>query len=720
MYKKTLIIALFFLIFFALVPSLVVAEVDWEAIEQKPSRLYDMKLLEEAFNEDAMRTVKIIDNHSDLFKKEQFKEYVLNKVDLLARENVSILNENPYIKREWFLSYDIKDEGGTLREYDGKFVTLAFLDTKFDITDNKGSIVTYRDTLILPNKAEVFGGLIEKDEQNLGRIILADGEIDITNCESIDLLVLANHRYSAIKNNEKKFFIKAKTGPSRNAIIKTKESLTINGPDIVISDKIIIGGEEEYRPNSELSGRLTLTKTGVVLAKDTIYTAYFLGLKDTRYQVNAETFIFPKEGYCKDTAESCVEADTDKGILRVIAKGNKMTIETFPYSPYRALYIEPINDESEVIFIDKGFIRMTFSKKPFTIEGYLHKISIDAFYRYEYAGKPHEIQIKDGLLKYCSICETLGATKTIDLTKIQTPEIKLFDKSYIWAKNAIDDPRYTSLGGAKGKIVYADKYKIYEGDKTHDLDAYKGLILEQRENALKEKTESKRLAEERITKLQAQLSQETDEAARKRIMQDIQEDQEYLKYLEEKISELEQEIDSINKIEYAYDCIGFVQSAFIEGEKALQKQPYNWYKETDGFKLIQKLTTKYTLNKVLVVFGTPFNDTHYIHGRTKEIATIPPEIIATGTKILFFETKKERDDFLRTIPPGSPFQNYNTDGTPHHSGIKGISEASLEAHIGNIGFLAEEDIQRYNDPLVFAFPEKKKITLDDIMRITKK
>ncbi|MCL6500607.1 MAG: DUF3450 domain-containing protein [Candidatus Pacearchaeota archaeon] len=706
-----------FLVFFIFALSFVLAEVDWQAIEQKPSKLYDMKLLEAAFNEDSSKVVKIIDNNPALLQKESFKKYVVSKVDMLAQQDVLILNDNPNIKKEWFLSYGIKDEGGTLQEYDGKFVTLSFLDTKFDITDNRGSIVTYRDTLILPNKAEILGGLVLKDGE---RIILSDGTIDVTNCESIDILVIAKDKYGEIKNNDKTFLIEPKTEPSRSTVIKTKESFTVTGEDIVISDKLIINGEERYRPNSELSGKLTLTKTGIILAKATTYITYFLGLKDTRYQVDAETFIFPKEGDCEEITASCVEADTNNRVLRIIAKANKMNIETFPYSPYGALYIEPINDESEVIFIDRGVIRMTFGKEPFTIEGYLNKISIDVFYRYEYDGKPHEIQIKDGLLKYCSICETLGATKTIDLTKIQTLEIKLFDKSYSWAINAVYDPKYASLGGAKGKVVYADKYKTYEKEKTHHLETYKELLIKPREKELEEKINSKKLAEERIAKLQAQLSQETDEATRNRIMQDIQADQEYLKYLGKKISELEQQIDSIKGIEYAYDCIGFVQAAFIEGERALQKQPYNWYRETDGFKLIQELTNRYALNKALIVFGSSFNETHYIHGKTREIAPIPKEILATGTKVLYFESKKERDDFLRAIPPGSPFQNYNRDGTPHHSGIKGISEASLEAHIGDVGFLAEEDIQRYNDPLVFAFPEKKKITLDDIMRIAKK
>lgn len=714
MMMRNFLILIFLLAFFIFAQSPALAQtVDWKAIEKKPSKLYDIKVLKAAFEEDAGRVIKIVNNNQDLLQQESFKNYVINKVDILAQQNISILNDNPYVKRAWFLHYGIKDGGGTLQRYDGKSVTLSFFDTTFKIAEHKGAIVTYRDSLILPNEAEIFGGLVKKDGE---RVIIVDGTIDITNSKSIDILAISETRISVIRDNKRKFTLMFNTEPLRATIVKDKDYLTISGKEVIISDKIIIGGEEKYRFNSELSGGITITKKGILLAKDTLYTTYFLGLKNVRYKVGAETLIFNKSGDCEDIKKSCIEADTDQGILKVKANdNNKIIIETFSFSYCNSLYVEPIADESEVIFIDKGSVKMTFGRKPFIIEGYLHKISVDVFYLYDYAGKQHEIQITDGFLKYCSICKTKGAISTVDLTKFQTQEIKLFDKAHVWAANAIEDPRYTSLGGAKGKIVYADRHKIYEKNKTHDLRSYKQLILAQRKNELNDKFESKKLAEERIKKLEEQLVQETDNLKKEQIIQDIKTNQEYIAHLNEKIVQLEETIDQINKIEYAYDCIGFVQAAFIEGERALQKSPYNWYKETDGFKLIQELTLRYKVEKVLVVFGSPFNETHYIHGKTKKVAPIPLEILATRTKILYFETKRERDDFLRTIPPGSPFQNYNLAGTPHHSGIKGISESSLEAHIGDIGWLAEDDIQRYNDPLVFAFPEKKRLTLDDLL-----
>lgn len=140
------------------------AQVNWQEIEQRPSKLYDTKLLEAAFNEDAIKTVKIIDQNPELLQREKFKEHVINKIDVLARQNIAILNDNPNVKREWFLHYGIKDKGGTLQTYDGEIVTLAFLPVSFNIREQSGSIVNYDDTLILPNKAVIRRGLVRLEE----------------------------------------------------------------------------------------------------------------------------------------------------------------------------------------------------------------------------------------------------------------------------------------------------------------------------------------------------------------------------------------------------------------------------------------------------------------------------------------------------------------------------------------------------------------------------
>ncbi|MEM4152767.1 MAG: hypothetical protein QXK80_01450 [Candidatus Pacearchaeota archaeon] len=699
------------------------AQVNWQEIEQRPSKLYDIKLLEAAFNEDAIKTVKIIDQNPELLQREKFKEHVINKIDVLARQNIAILNNNPNVKREWFLHYGIKDKGGTLQTYDGEIVTLAFLPVSFNIREQSGSIVNYDDTLILPNKAVIRRGLVRLEEAEK-KVVIFNGTIDITNAEEIELsAITSDYNYCSIIDGKKKIFVENKeTSSSRTNIIKTKSFLSIEGENIVLLEKIIIDEKEEYRPYAEISGKVTFEDDVILLERGASYKDYWYGLKNAHYKVSKKTFILNEPDACneKKVEESCIETDPNKGTIKVKAKDNHISIETFSLSPFSTLYVEPIIDGSEIIFIDKGIAKIVFSKKPFTIEGYLHRLSTDIFYQYLLNGELHEIQIKDGLLKYCSLCETKGSIYTIDLTKFQTQEIKLFENSYKWATFALRDERYSSLGGAKGKIVYADKYKTYEKQVTQDLESYKKLILRFKEGNLTEKKELKKLVEERIKKLEEQLAQETDESKKQELMKEISERKGYIRDLEREINFLEEQIERIKKIEYAYDCIGFVQAAFIEGEKAMKRQPYNWYKETDGFKLVQELTSRYNLNKVLVVFGSPFNETHYIHGVTKDIAPIPPEILATRTKILYFETKRERDDFLRTIPPGSPFQNYNIDGTPHHSGIKGISDSSLEAHIGqDIGYLSEDDIQRYNDPLVFAFPEKKRLTLDDLQTAKK-
>ena len=676
----------------------IVHAVDWDKIEKGK---IDLKLFNEAFMEDKEKTLTIVEKFFNSLKPE-LKEEIIKKIDT-SLENFSILNKYPTLKREWFLYYGIIDEGCEIVMYDKEEKRVALKsELKFTLPENEGSILTNYNSIILKNEAEIFTGsmkkIVEEGKEKISIYIPLERReekvADITKSKEINLLVICKN--CLIKDENRRFF------GSKYEIKKEEDKLTVEGKELEIIGK-------EYM--EVVDGIVSFEKERKII-KEGSYTKYkyfdITWKPIISYDVKVETFIFDKQGRCEKVEVSCIE-ETEN--INVKAKGdNKIIIETFPDSSYKSIFVDFIKDKSEVNFIDKGAIEIKFPK--FSIEGYLNHISVDVTYRFYDRNEPHEILIKDKKLYYCSICNEKGNIRTIDLTKIQSRETRLFSNVYKWAKEAANNPENAAMGGGKGKIIYPDIYKIYEKDKKHTIEEYKKFYIEEYESQKKKYSEIKKSLEKEIETLE-KLKEEVSEERRREILEQIENKRLNSEEIEEYLKGIEKKIEKIKTVKHGYDCIGFVQAALENGEEISGLSRTNWLQKTDGIQVINELSRKYKIKKVLVILGEKISESEYKYGESIKI--IPK--VDKDTEILFFNDKKERDKFLRLVSPGSPFQNFNSKGHPSHSGIKGMSEYSLEAHIGSEEISDEDLITRYLDPLLFGMLPRQKITLRDLLKV---
>jgi hypothetical protein len=276
---------------------------------------------------------------------------------------------------------------------------------------------------------------------------------------------------------------------------------------------------------------------------------------------------------------------------------------------------------------------------------------------------------------------------------------------------AQDNEEYTAMGGCKGEMVYPDKYESVGISSSTSIEDYKEMLISESQSNIQEYYLKIEEMEQRKKDIQNKKIYSQDPQA------EIKELDEEISDAREIISKEEERINQFSKIKYAYDCVGFVQGGLIESEKEVSSSVSSWYKETDGFLVAEKLTEKYGLNSVLVIYGERINKTYYLHGNLKEPRPIPRDVLNAGMKIMFFSSKDERNEFIRTLPAGTPFLNYDSHGDPSHSGIKGISETSIEALI-TTKEIKLKSIEEYNDPLLFSYPNKVIISFEDLFNLS--
>lgn len=160
--------------------------------------------------------------------------------------------------------------------------------------------------------------------------------------------------------------------------------------------------------------------------------------------------------------------------------------------------------------------------------------------------------------------------------------------------------------------------------------------------------------------------------------------------------------EGVEGIERAYDCLGLGQATMdnlIKAKLVKDKKKHPFRREWSFIKLYDRVKN-YGFKGTIFILKAKVKDVKEDSNLYKLMKI--PNIDTVICSDLYDRNKK----LINKIPPGALFQNFNFDGTPHHSGIKGLGLDSIEAS-RSTGEVGKEDIYRYHDALFFIYPNSK-------------
>ncbi len=277
--------------------TFLVGELNLSNIKSNDLIQFDLKLLEE-----------LLSKEEDLDK---VPDSILIKLDLLAREELSVLNENPNIKKTWFNSFEIEDLGGEIVQY------------YIESGDNLRRMITTKgeDSTNFPLENPLFKGAKIFPS---GKIMLEDGT-NISNSfvdhfgseEGIPFFYLGEVIIG--ENSKLNFSMSSGRANILGEDYKGDFKIERRGEEIIIknglyADKFVrIISEEEY---AEIDGFLKLDKNGVVLGNKSKYTLFTVSegrsaKKILTYFVEKETRLFKNKQDCFGFSQSCIVESGD-------------------------------------------------------------------------------------------------------------------------------------------------------------------------------------------------------------------------------------------------------------------------------------------------------------------------------------------------------------------------------------------------------------------------
>jgi len=287
-------------------------------------------------NENFMEMI-LLDENLSLIDNQQ----IFNEINSRASKDVSILNENPTIKKKWFSAkYGLDDQGAQLKkisfvpssENDVIVETFGKDATIFNPKDNIGAKVTQEGGLILMDGTEVNRGNLTKIN---GTLNVFDGALDLTNSSGQDfffnnsILKIGDKEYS-IRNGQMGYF------NLNNGVASFKGE--------GITEKDLVSGQIV----SKFGGGVKIDESGnKLLGEKTSYLSYSNGEASTGFVVRKTTELV-LTGNC-NPSQSCIKYSDRK--MQIYPQDNEMDIFSFDKS-VDSIKVNQIQGQGKVIFFE--------------------------------------------------------------------------------------------------------------------------------------------------------------------------------------------------------------------------------------------------------------------------------------------------------------------------------------------------------------------------------
>ena len=380
----------------------------WKDFEKNPTLWSNLEAREAAFKFDPKKSVELI--NEELAKKYSLIEEIsatqddfliqnyglIEILDEQIKNDENIINENPYVKREWFAQKGIFDEGAKIESFDGEIIkTLGIDATTFNIKDKLflESKILPSGKVILKDGTSVSASKIFRDEnQNLN---LNGGIIEISDKFQENFRITGGK----VKYNKEIF-----SSDDPLDLSFTQDSKIMAGKEVLKKD-------ESGNIISKFSGSVKSNEK-TFLGDSTEYTSFLNGKESRKYLVEKEIQI--SQGKCDDGI-SCIEENAADKSAIVRAVNNKVEIVSFDDS-LQILSVEKIKDDSQIIFNEKNLAKITFTKEPILLEGNLAQFSTEIRSQFnDKAGETHDFFLKNGQIIQCSFpCYNIGLNSIVE------------------------------------------------------------------------------------------------------------------------------------------------------------------------------------------------------------------------------------------------------------------------------------------------------------------
>jgi hypothetical protein len=335
---------------------------------------------------------------------------IFNEIDRRAQEDVFILNDNPDIKKAWFESMSLVDQGVEILSYDGEHIETTRKDDPNKRVVVKFSLKQHNEEFISKFEGATFletGELVLKDGTKFGSGVelgigdrleyleVTGGHTDLTDTDRSSGLFI-----SLVGSRDKRGTVQI-----GNRIFYSSDSET--QVDFKIGRPISIRGNNVYdKPVGisdgyfRFSGEVRLFEDGHrELIKGTRYRSYSSFSEGSNshsqrdYKVDGLTEFYPISAsspyrFRCDGSKNCIQEDVSGRNVGIVSKnGNRIevTTDTKDSGIDTLKILNPLMGSSEVIFRGThdgdGFdpditdFEMRFSKNPTTVEGDINKLN---------------------------------------------------------------------------------------------------------------------------------------------------------------------------------------------------------------------------------------------------------------------------------------------------------------------------------------------------------
>ncbi len=293
-------------------------------------------------------------------------EDVFERLDNMAAEDTSLINDNPEIKEIWFRKHGLTDGGGSIKSYDGsKIITAGDRSTTIDayaFVDVEAKV--WPDgSVTLSGGPRVSGASVTRDQQ--GFITIDGGEVDASAAshERTDIIILG----STVRVGDHEFY-------SDNDITLTSmNGMTyVSGTDVIVEGNrppgsVVTGAEGNAAESirgivGRFSGQAGIFDNNIMVYEGS-YT--HMGIEGETFTVEADKPLYlvnaAGEGNCIE-GTSCIRfnyhfhenlyGDDEIMQLKVDAAENSHIKITSEQGRVDMININPINDNSHVVYDD--------------------------------------------------------------------------------------------------------------------------------------------------------------------------------------------------------------------------------------------------------------------------------------------------------------------------------------------------------------------------------
>ncbi|MBD3252941.1 hypothetical protein GF386_04370 [Candidatus Pacearchaeota archaeon] len=265
---------------------------------------------------------------------------VLEELNRRIKEDISILNENQDIKKEWFENYGIEDRGAVVESFDGDVVDLkGELSTSFKISDFSGTKVSKE-------------GLIVKED------VVLTGEVQKLDDGSVS----SSGWYSRVSGNE--YYANGVLGSGANE--EDLFIITVDEDRVSIKGNGVTEKDENGDTISSFDGEIVKENERKILKKGIKYSSFSDDKKSVTYDVDEDVEFITD---LRVTEKGAAYIRESKGLVEINSLKEDIEVTVHNENVERFFIGDIDGTSNSVVIKDEEGNTLSFSEGSYTGKG---------------------------------------------------------------------------------------------------------------------------------------------------------------------------------------------------------------------------------------------------------------------------------------------------------------------------------------------------------------